>query len=54
MKNSSAFNSETDSRQQPKPAAVLPDAIALPTEWLEHVAGGLNPQPLPPCHEDVV
>jgi hypothetical protein len=26
----------------------LAQPVALPREWLEHVAGGLNPQPLPP------
>jgi hypothetical protein len=30
----------------------LSQPVALPREWLEQVAGGLNPQPLPPYHED--
>jgi len=29
-----------------------PQPVVLPPECLEHVAGGLNPQPLPPRHEE--
>jgi hypothetical protein len=27
------------------------EPVALPKEWLDKVAGGLNPQPLPPRWE---
>jgi hypothetical protein len=35
-------------------AGSLSQPVPVPPEWLEHVAGGLNPQPLPPYHEDRV
>jgi hypothetical protein len=53
MKESPLFNSGKNGRNQPTPATVLPAPIALPSAWLEHVAGGLNPQPLPPRHEEI-
>jgi hypothetical protein len=31
----------------------LPEPIVLQPERLEHVSGGLNPQPLPPRHEEL-
>ena len=31
----------------------LPEPIMLKPEWLEHVSGGINPQPLPPHHEEL-
>jgi hypothetical protein len=30
-----------------------PEPIVLQPEWLSHVSGGLNPQPLPPRHEEL-
>lgn len=36
--------SDADRRPQRQPAV-------LPPQWLDQVSGGLNPQPLPPCHE---
>jgi len=38
--------------RKPRPAATVPDApLEMPRDWLAAVAGGLNPQPLPPFHE---
>jgi hypothetical protein len=38
-------------RSEPKHEADAgrpPEPVVLPPEWLGHVSGGLNPQPLPP------
>jgi hypothetical protein len=43
-------------RSEPKHDAEAgrpPEPIALQPEWLEHVSGGINPQPLPPRHEEL-
>jgi len=39
-------SSSADTDRQPEPMVLQP-------EWLEHVSGGLNPQPLPPRHEEL-
>jgi hypothetical protein len=39
-------SSSADTDRQPEP-------IVLQPEWLEDVSGGLNPQPLPPHHEEL-
>jgi hypothetical protein len=39
-------SSSADTDRQAEP-------IVLQSEWLEHVSGGINPQPLPPHHEEL-
>jgi hypothetical protein len=53
MKKNRAFDTAADDHCS-QPAASLSDPIELPADWFEHVAGGLNPQPLPPYHEELI